>query len=73
MLFLGGGLRKAAPLLGIESLNVLYFPNSEATPIRANVATGPLMRTSDGIADTLRSISARQPVLTRSCSASFPA
>ena len=31
MLFLGGGLRKAAPLLGIESLNVLYFPNSEAT------------------------------------------
>ena len=36
MLFLGGGLRKAAPLLGIESLNVLYFPNSEATPIRGS-------------------------------------
>lgn len=29
----GGSLRKAAPLLGIESLNVLYFPFSEATPI----------------------------------------
>ena len=28
----GGSLRKAAPLLGIESLNVLYFPFSEATP-----------------------------------------
>ena len=35
MLCLGGGsLCKAAPLLGIESLNVLYFPFSEATPIR---------------------------------------
>ncbi len=45
MLFLGGGLRKAAPLLGIESLNVLYFPNSEATPKREALGEGGNWRT----------------------------
>lgn len=35
----GGSLRKAAPLLGIESLNVLYFPFSEATPLMVVIWT----------------------------------